>query len=84
MKLHVLDLFTHFSYISECFACVYVCTPYVCLVPMEVRKAVGLSGVTDGFELLFSCQELNPDPLPEQQVLSATKLSPQLHEFPLE
>lgn len=26
------------TYTFKCFACIYVCTPQVCLVPIEIRR----------------------------------------------
>lgn len=34
-----------YFYVSECFAYMYVCAPYVCLVPSEVRKRKTLDGL---------------------------------------
>ena len=56
-----------------CFACTYVQTPAVCLVPKGVIEGVGLPGI--GVMNRGECWELNPDPLQEQRVLLAAEPS---------
>lgn len=54
----------------ECFACVYVytttCVPSAHGGHKTLLRSLG-TGVTDRFELLSSCQELNPNPLQSKE-----------------
>lgn len=51
--------------------------PHECLVPVEVSKGhpFPVTGVTDGCESPYECQELNLGPLQEHQALQTTELS---------
>jgi hypothetical protein len=57
--------------------CLHVCVPHVCTMSvyhmcawLQWRSNIRSPGpgVTDGCELLYRCQELNPDPLEEKPV----------------
>ena len=50
----------------------YVCAPYVYLVPEDSIRFPG-NGVTDGCEMPCGCWELNLGPLQKQQVLLTSK-----------
>lgn len=58
----------YFYLMCECFACIYVCVPYACLVPVESKRDWTWSY---GFEQSFECWESNPAP-PEPSLLEAT------------
>jgi hypothetical protein len=61
----------------ECFACMYFCSPYACLVFMDSRRTGDRrfpeTRVMDGCESVHGCWELNSGPLEEQQVLLTTE-----------
>ena len=56
-------------------ACMYVCAPCACLVPVDSEKDIRSPGteVTDGCEPSCGCWELNPSPLQEHPVLLTTE-----------
>ena len=66
-------LFTNY-YLSECLVCKNVCVPHVCLVPAKDRREWWIPGtrVTDSYEPPCGCWELNPGPLQEQVLLTAS------------
>lgn len=68
--------FRFLFYIYECFSCVYVCVPYLCLVSTEVPG----TGVKDGWEQLCGCWKPNPDPLGTRP-LTAGQLSSLMYLF---
>lgn len=57
-----------------CFACMCVCVPQTCMVPMEAWEGTRYPGpvVTDSWVTMW---ELNPVPLKEQTVLLIAKQS---------
>lgn len=57
------------------FADMYVCAPYVCLVPTAVRSPETRG--TDGCELPLACWELNSGPGPQQQESLTSRSSSQ-------
>lgn len=46
----LLSVFRRFTYVSECFACMYVCTPCMCMVPRGSEESLRSPGpgVRDG------------------------------------
>jgi hypothetical protein len=70
----------HF-YAHGCFACMYVCVPCVCLVPVKVARRDVRSpgaGVSGSCEPSRGCWEPRCDPLQEQPMLLVTEPSLQL------
>lgn len=61
---HPLKAFLR-KYAYGCFACIYACIPYVCLVLEEARRRhwISLEPVTDGCALPWEWWELNLGPL---------------------
>jgi hypothetical protein len=65
--------YTCIFYMYGCFACKYICAPYVCTELKEARGAEKVvrspgTGVTDHCESPCVCWELNQGPLKEQSV----------------
>ena len=50
----------------DCFACIYVCVPCVCLMPLEVRRG---RKTPQNYSFSNWSWESNLDPLQEQQML---------------
>ena len=65
------------NYVYNCFACVYICAPFVCLVLKKAREAIGSFGLElqKSLELLRGYWELNQGPLEEEQVLLTSEPS---------
>lgn len=68
-RLSLLIILVFFIYLCECFACMYICIPPVCLVLSEACIGSSDTGVRHGCEPLWSCWDFNLGPLQKQQVL---------------
>ena len=56
-------------------ACMYVCLPHACLVPMNSRQ-IPWNWIIDRCEPPCGCSELNPGPLEEQSLFLTTEPPP--------
>ena len=67
------------SHICVCVCvCVFVTCVCVCVLPADIRRGINKptgTGVIPNSQPAFGCRELNPDPLPEQQVFLMAELS---------
>lgn len=68
-------MYFYFTYLNlcECFACVLVCAPCACLVPVEAREALGLLELKSHYA--GAAWELNTCPSQELVLLMLNHLS---------
>lgn len=73
----ILIILLRKQYICGCFVCMYVCAAHACLLALETgrRHWIHRTGVTERWEPLCGCLDLNPSYQEVQYVSLTTKIS---------